>query len=286
MKKIHLLALPLISLVITSCQTINYQVYEVKSSTLTQKDNSMVYENDDCEIFYNLWTENGSMSYIFKNKTDKDIFIDMSQTFFIKNGKAFDYYMARTFEDRTYEAVSIGYSYGVSKGYALSGDWWPYQYTASVSKSYGLGKTVSAKTGISSAVTKKEKEFICIPAKSYKYVEGYRIYPSFEKTCDKQLDYPKTESTLITYSEGNSPLKFNNRIAYSFEESSKSLKFIENSFWLSSVKNYTKKMAIEKVKVEGECKYNKFDDKGYTPKVEVFKIGGPNQFYVPYKVFK
>lgn len=278
MRKLNLLlALPVVSLIIVSCTTLNYQVYEVKSSTMTQKDNSMVYENEDCKILYNLWAEKGSMSFIFKNKTDKDIFIDMSQSFFIKNGEANDYYMDRTFENRTYDAVSIGYSYGISKSYVLSGKMWPYQYAASVSKGYGLGKTVSAKSGVSSAVTIKEKEFICIPAKSYKYIEGYRVNPDFNKTCDRKLDYPKNESTLATYSEDNSPLKFNNRIAYSFEENNKSHKFIENSFWLSSVKNYTKKMAIEMVKDEGECKGE------YPRNIEVFKIGGPNQFYVPYQ---
>ena len=38
MKKLNLLlALPIVSLVMTSCVTFNYQVYEVKSSTMTQK---------------------------------------------------------------------------------------------------------------------------------------------------------------------------------------------------------------------------------------------------------
>ena len=236
----------------------------------------MVYENEDCKLLYNLWGNRGSMSFIFENKTDKDIFIDLSQSFFIRNGKAFDYYMERTYEDRTYDAVNVGYSYSVSNGSTVYGKWLPYLFDASVSNSYGLGEKVSAKSGISRAVTIKEKKIICVPAKCYKYVAGYRIDPEFTKACDKKLDYPKNECTIATYNENDSPLKFNNRIAYAFEESNKSLKFIDNSFWLSSVKNYTKEAAVEKVNPEGKCKNE------YVHKIEVFKIGGPNQFFVPY----
>ena len=52
-----------------------------------------------------------------------------------------------------------------------------------------------------------------------------------------------------TYSKKETPLRFKNRIAYSFEEGNKSLKFIDNSFWLQSVKNYSKKAAIEKISI-------------------------------------
>ena len=88
----------LLSFGLTSCKTIGYQVYEVKSPDLIQKNNSMVYENDECRVSYNLWERDGSVAFIFENKSDKDIFIDMSQTFFIKNGAAFDYYNGRLFE--------------------------------------------------------------------------------------------------------------------------------------------------------------------------------------------
>ena len=80
-----------LSMSLTSCETLSYQVYEVKSSDLIQRENSLVFENEDCKVSYNLWEYNGSMAFIFENKSEKDIFIDMSQTFFIKNGAAFDY---------------------------------------------------------------------------------------------------------------------------------------------------------------------------------------------------
>lgn len=274
MKTTKMFGMMLLLLAFVSCTTLNYQVYEVNSSNLIQKDNSMVFENEDCKVRYNLWAHNGSMSFVFENKTDKDIFIDMSQSFFIKNGEAFNFYLNRTFETRTFDAINIGYNYTVSSSLSVldNRSWWPNQYAVSSSHGY----MANLKKGFSSGITIKEPENICIPAKSYKVVEGYRIRPVFRKTCDKKLDYPNSVSVLANYSESNSPLKFANRIAYSFEEGNKSLKFIENSFWLESVKNYSNKEAVEKIKKD-VCK------KEFAPKVKVFKIGGPNLFYVTYE---
>lgn len=252
---------------LTSCKTVGYQVYEVKSPDLVQKDNSMVFENEDCKISYNLWEKNGSVAFIFENKTKKDIFIDLSQTFFIKNGAAFDYYSNRTFEKSTFDDVSLGYS--VSKNYIGRGGYWPNKYF--------ITTVAAVRTGVSSAVKIPEPEFICIPANSYKVVDVYKIMPTYVVTCDEKKDFPKKQSTLEVYEENSSPLKLRNRIAYSFEEGSKSLKFIENKFWLSSVKNYSEKEAIEKRKEKDNC-YSTFVREG-----RYFKIGGPNQFYVPQK---
>lgn len=274
MKK-QLFVLVLATMALVSCKSVSYQVYEVKSSDLTLKENSMVFENEDCKISYNLWAKDGSMAFIFENKSGRDIFIDLSQSFFIKNGAAFDYYKDRSFETKVYVGVEEGYS--VTRTYIANGNYWPSRYytplTASV-KGYA-----SVKAGVSKAVTEKESEYVCIPAKAFKVIDVYQIHPTFVQVCDKQIDYPKTSSQVKTYSESNTPLKFTNRLAYSFEEGNKSLKFIENSFWLSSIKNYSKKEAIETNK-EKEC-YSKVSTKR-----QYFKIGAPNQFYVEYLTYK
>jgi Tfp pilus assembly major pilin PilA len=62
-----------------------YQVYDVKSEGLQTKSNGLVYEDDNCLLFYNLWNKSGCLSFVFANKTDKDITIDLTRSFFIKN---------------------------------------------------------------------------------------------------------------------------------------------------------------------------------------------------------
>ena len=117
---------------------------------------------------------------------------------------------------------------------------------------------------------------MCIPAKSHKIISVYEIAPSRIITCDKQKDYPNRTSVVNTYSEDNTPLRLNNRIAYSFEESNKSLKHIDNTFWVSSVQNFRDKWIFEEKKENVGC---------YTDvkkKVKYFKVGGPNHFYITY----
>lgn len=67
-------------------------MYDVKSDALKQEDNSLVYENGDMKVMYNLWGKDGSVGFILQNKTDKDLFVDMDKTFFILNGEANDYF--------------------------------------------------------------------------------------------------------------------------------------------------------------------------------------------------
>lgn len=272
MKIKNIFSVLFLALGLISCNPNYYQVYKVNSSDLVQKDNSMVFENEDCTIMYNLWGLKGTMGFIFINKTDEDIFLDMTQTFFIKNGAANDYFRNRTYETRTFEALNLGYS--VSNTYIGVDGYWPMQYY--VPDAITLKAMLNVKKGVSSAVTVKESEFICVPAHSYKVFDYYLINPLYEKSCENKTDYPQISATLKTFTESNSPLKFKNRIAYSFKKDNTSLKHIENSFYLTEIKNYSKKGAIDKKKVTTNCEKTEL-------KREYFKIGGPNQFYNIYK---
>jgi hypothetical protein len=100
---------------LSSCKQLYYQVYDVKSDALKQEDNSLVYENDDMKVMYNLWGKDGSVGFILQNKTDKDLFVDMDKTFFILNGEANDYFKNREYTTSTTEVASLGY--GVSQTY-------------------------------------------------------------------------------------------------------------------------------------------------------------------------
>ena len=86
MKKLLLMSVVATSL-LSSCSSTFYQVYEVKSNALKQTDNSLVYENEDLKVMYNLWCSGGSMNFIVQNKTGRDLFLDMGQSFFIFNGR-------------------------------------------------------------------------------------------------------------------------------------------------------------------------------------------------------
>ena len=133
-KKITLLFVAAVaSLGFTSCKQLYYQVYDVKSETMTQQDNSLVYENNDVKLMYNLCGEKGAVGFIIQNKTDKDLFIDLTQTFFILNGKANDYYQNREYTSTTTTTNSL--SVGFTQSYWSRNGYWPTRYYVPVTES-------------------------------------------------------------------------------------------------------------------------------------------------------
>lgn len=256
---------------LSSCKQLYYQVYDVKSDALKQEDNSLVYENDDMKVMYNLWGKDGSVGFILQNKTDKDLFVDMDKTFFILNGEANDYFKNREYTTSTTEVASMGF--GVTQTYWSVNGYWPTQYYVPTTAS-ALAKLMK---GQSHGVTTKEKQIVCIPAHAYKVISEYKVSPRFVKTCERTKDFPKRTATVASYSEGSSPVKFKNRIAYSFDSDCKNLQHIENSFYVSGVTNYSKKAAVEKVREKTDCYSTR------KQKREYFKIGGPNKFYKTYR---
>ena len=269
-KKEKLLFLALVATTLfSSCNPSFYQVYEVKSNALKQSDNSLVYENEDLRVMYNLWSAGGSMNFIVQNKTDRDLFLDMGQSFFIFNGEASDYFQNREYTHTVSIATSA--SYGVSLFSATVG-YWPNAYLVPGTQSL----FAKALKGSSKSVTTKEKEIICIPANSFKTITGQAISQQYLLTCDRKVDYPSQSAVAANYTESTSPAKFRNRLSYSFDENGGDLRQIENDFYLSSITNYSKKAATEKVKEKVGC------SDIASKKTYYFKIGGPNKFYKSY----
>ncbi len=260
-----LFALVAMPMFFSSCASFVYQVYEVKSPDMKQESNSMVFENEDCKILYNLWERNGSMAFIFENKTDNDIFIDMTQSFFIKNRAAYNYFNNITYSSSNF--TSLDYAHSTTISYKDDTGYWPSRYIrTNAIETKGVA-------GFSKSVSVKEFEIVCIPAKSYKAFDYYKINPTYINLCNSKLDYPKEKAIIKTYTQNDTPLEFKNRITYSFQKENGQLKHIENSFWLTKITNYSEKAAIKKEKVQSGC------SKSIYQTVSLFKIGGPNQFY-------
>lgn len=255
---------------LSSCSPTFYQVYEVKSNALKQSDNSLVYENEDLKVLYNLWGAGGTMNFIVQNKTDRDLFLDMGQSFFIFNGEASDYFQNREYTNTVSTVTSS--SYGVSI-FSTTAGFWPNTYLVPGTQSL----IAKAMKGSSRSVTTKEKEIVCVPANSFKTINGKTMSQQYQVTCNKKVDYPSQSAVVATYNESSSPSKFRNRISYSFDEKGSDLRQIENDFYLSGITNYSKKAATEKVKEKVGC------SEMFSRKTYYFKIGGPNKFYRSYK---
>lgn len=265
-----------IALCMVSCKSSYYQVYEVSTDNLKTQDNSLVYENEDCKVLYNLWSLDGELRFAVQNKTDKDIFVNMGQSFYVINGKAVDYYQGRSYTQQEYSQTAAVTTSAFAKrsGYGF----WGSDVYVERDVASAVANLQNKTKATSSSVTMKEKEVVCIPAKCYKVFGYYKVSPSFMQTCNKDKDFPNKTCQVGIYSKDNTPIDFKNRIAYGFDKNEVASKHIDNEFWVTIVTNYSKSAATEKSKEKTEC-YGVKSSKSE----RVFKIGGPDKFYKYYE---
>ncbi|MBK9671495.1 MAG: hypothetical protein IPO70_04420 [Bacteroidetes bacterium] len=92
MKKILLI---FTSFILTSCAvttTAYYQVYKTTPENAILNNKVVAFEDKNCSVVYDLWKDGGDAGFLIKNKTDKDIIVDLGKTFFTINGISRDYY--------------------------------------------------------------------------------------------------------------------------------------------------------------------------------------------------
>jgi hypothetical protein len=233
-------------LIFQSCTTTYYQVCSVSTkSELAKESNSLIYENEDCKVIYNFWRRGGNPGFKIFNKTDRNIYIDLSNSFFINNNTAFDYYKNREFNFQNSHSISENSSVSISKSAALYGviSALSGYYDASVGKTVTYGSAVSIKRGESHGITFHEKPIVCIPPNSEKYFSEHLICSDIFKFRETKQDYPKASSTPYSYQMSNSPIIFKNIISY-FTDNTNDIKSIENEFFVSEIVNYTKKKSV------------------------------------------
>jgi hypothetical protein len=265
----------LIAVFLTSCGTSKfYQIYQVDTiSRLSNTNNSLVYEDENCKVLYDFWGQGGNAGFHFYNKTDKNIYINMEESFFICNGYAYNYYKNRVFT----------HSQSSSSNASASNT---AMFSSSNSIANIFGFFVSA-TAMGSATTKGkgfssgsstaylEEKILCIPPKTTKIIAEYYITEALYRDCNL-FKYPsKRQIKTSTFSESESPFLFSNRIAYTIGTSENLLR-LENKFYVSNITNYPQGEVIGK-KSETFC-----NEESYNPK-EYFKDSSPDKFYIQYE---
>ena len=279
----------IIAVLSTSCMTTSfYQVYTaVPSDKSISKDRNLVYEDDNCSVSYNFWEQGGNIGFTFYNKTDKNIYLNLEESFFILNGMAHNYFRDRVFTNSTSSGVKTSQTATISK--TVSGI-----NVLNLLQSNGLQATSSAgrMTSFEQSVSYNEEKVICIPSKTSKIVVEYSINKLLYRDCDL-LRYPKKDqlrrsensqpkhpnSQVVrtkAFSKEESPIVFSNRIAYTVEQSDNLIKF-ENEFYVAEISNYPEKELLVS-KQEEFC-----GQKSSVGKVEYFKDVSPEKFYIKYK---
>ena len=161
----------LIAIVMTSCATGSYfQVYKATSSDkIVLEEKFLVYEDDNCKVTYNFWGEGGNIGFKFFNKTSKNVYLNLEESFFVLNGMSFNYYKNRIFN------TSINTGTTSSKNETLSKSVTGLNYSDLIQTnrvSFSNSHTVMNSSGYS--VYFNEEKIICIPALTSKIINEYK----------------------------------------------------------------------------------------------------------------
>jgi len=260
-----------ITLFLTSCATTSfYQVYKATpSDNLITKDNYLVYEDDNCKVSYNLWDEGGNIGFRFYNKTNKNIYLNLEESFFILNGISYDYYKNRVFTNSTTSGATTARSATASK--SVTGiNYLDLLQTNRIQAASSVGLMSSSGYSISY----NEEKVICIPSKTSKFITEYNINESLFRDC-ALFKYPtKKQIKSKSFSKAESPIVFSNRIAYTVGQTGNLIKF-ENGFYVTEISNYPESELVE-------SKYEEYCGQKSMTTVNYFKEVSPEKFYIKY----
>ncbi len=279
---------------LSSCQSVYYQVYSTKTTNnIVIKDNTLIFEDDNCKVTYDLWANGGNFSFKFFNKTNDNIYIHMDESFYVKNGMANNFFNNRIYS----KASSSSYSnsntasssnsisgYGSnSKSISVSG-YNAYNLSQTnkliktnsvgITNNFGVSNTFQTTEGFSNSVTSIEEKIIIVPKKSAKIIYGFYINKNILKFKDLIMRPKNNKPNTIQFTMDNSPVIFNNLISYSLNRDDKLIE-IDNNFYVSEISNYDSKNIIEAI--------NKDEDGKFIRPIRYFKVSSPDKFYIKYE---
>ncbi|MBL7839638.1 MAG: hypothetical protein JNJ75_05830 [Cyclobacteriaceae bacterium] len=263
MKPTRPILLFLTAIFLSSCATPFYQVYKVAPLNAEfQKSDLIKFEDPYCVVSYNLWSQGGDIGFLFTNKTDENIFIELDQTFFVLNGIAHNYYLNRVYTTSETSAASFAQSSGFSR---TSSD-------MVQSGNRTISRGVVKATGYS--VSFAEEKVVCIPPHTSKRIAEYSISDNLYRNCDL-FKYPtKKQITTATFTRSNSPVVFSNRITY--RPGTGEAMQMNNEFFVAEVTNLPEAEAVELTRAE-------FCDQKALSAREVVSGSAPDRFYIKYQ---
>lgn len=247
-----------------------YQVYGLETDNLTKQDNLLVYSNNDCNIKYCMWAEGGSLSFVFENKTDKDLYFLAQASHLIQNGFALEYYDPNEYTTSiTTSSARTDGSRATLYGFAaVSGSFLP----ANVSKA----ATVTSAMSSTNSVKTVSQKAICIPAHSSKIINGFSISNSLHLDCEATPNnFPEIQSPTINFTQDRTPLSMCNIITYSTDPEGQNASQIKNNIWVKSITNFSAK-GITNTSQKIDC------TTGYKYSSTTLEILGADKYYNSY----
>ena len=259
-------------MILASCASTSYfQVYKATPLNKTAvKGNELVYEDDNCKINYNLWDNGGNVGFEFYNKTDKNIYINLEESFFILNNVAYNYFRNRVFTSSSSAGASATNSASASK--SVTGvNLFDLIQTNRIAATNSIGLMTSS--GFS--VSFNEERFVCIPSKTSKIIAEYKINKSIFRDCGLYKYPSRRQIKTLKLTKTESPIVFSNRLTYSLGDKDGSYNRVENEFYVSEITNYPENAMYV-------SKYDEFCGKKNIIPSKYYKDVSADKFYIKY----
>ena len=209
-------------------------------ATLGVDDNSIMC-NDDIELSFE--TNGGfHILLIINNKSNRTIYIDQANTFFISSGESSPYYVPMAYSSSTSKT-------GDANAGSFAGAMGIHDYQTNISTNTVYSQRVVSIPPMSQKRLESKwlfptRSHLCCPGVYFAYIKYGKqyygqVYTRFAEE-KKSPDILKNGETL-NYSYGNSPLKFTFFVTYSFKEDCEITNSISLNLFMKKVIGYTAK---------------------------------------------
>lgn len=250
--------LPLLALICTlsSCSVSTYyQIFTaVPVGGNTQKE-KIVFEDNNLIVSYHLWKDGGDIGFQIFNKTEGDIVVDLTKSFFVLNGVANQYFQNRTISISTTNGSMVTKYYYPSYLY-----WTTEKVTGTNLKTYTTSST--------------ELPTVTIPSATSIIISTFRIADSRYENCDlPTFPYSRKRIRTLKFDKSGSPFVFSNIISYTANGDTDRT---ENKFYVSEITNYPSQEVVRPV-------YTTPCGEGLNSPRYIFRDPGPDKFYIKYR---
>lgn len=220
-KVARIISVTALAAVMTSCSTTQFlQVYDVMPGEGVElRDGYPVYDDGTMAVAYDFWGNGGQAGCLITNNGEENIYVDLAETFFVKNGLSDPCYKERTYtvtSASTVEANAVALS---SASATVSAPFYNYIYDFAGTVGVGLSDARGVMRGVSSSasnsVSVAEQQIVVIPPGTAAFVGGHSILSgNYYTNRGSEQDPGSKKKDETEFSTDNSPLKFGNVIAY------------------------------------------------------------------------
>lgn len=258
---------------ITACSPAVYQqIATLKSEQVKIGDKGQfLADTPDFSVAYDFWAPYGTVAFVVKNKTDKDIYLNMSESYFIHNGYAYDYYLGRVYISSA--RTSLGATFPIST-YSNSNKFNHSSLLSETSAQHQMNITTqTAGSSYAVGVEYVEQKIICIPARSHKHFEYFSVQPKPYRDCGF-IRNPKTkESAELQFTAEDSPFVIENRLMFEVDGNKVPINHI---FYVGKLQNVKESTVVEDVATK------KCNGANSSNLLKFHKMLSPDRYYITY----